>query len=91
MALVELLLRAGADARAHGRPALEAAAARGYAAVVKVLLAAGADPAACNSSALVAASIQVRAQAGGPAGRFMAASVQCGALADGREECGAQH
>ncbi|GIL90357.1 hypothetical protein Vretifemale_17995, partial [Volvox reticuliferus] len=56
--LLELLLRAGADARSHGRPSLEAAAARGYTCVVAALLAAGADPAACNSSALVAASIQ---------------------------------
>ncbi|EFJ51405.1 hypothetical protein VOLCADRAFT_87656 [Volvox carteri f. nagariensis] len=56
--LVQLLLRAGADVRWHGRPALEAAASRGYRTLVGVLLAAGADPAACNSSALVAASIQ---------------------------------
>ncbi|GLI62274.1 hypothetical protein VaNZ11_004881 [Volvox africanus] len=56
--LVEMLLRAGADARLHGRPSLEAAAARGYTCVVAALLAGGADPAACNSSALVAASIQ---------------------------------
>ncbi|KAG2433308.1 hypothetical protein HXX76_008375 [Chlamydomonas incerta] len=56
--LVSLLLAAGADARAHGRAGLEAAAARGYERVVRLLLGAGADPAACNSSALVAASVQ---------------------------------
>ncbi|KAG2449401.1 hypothetical protein HYH02_005550 [Chlamydomonas schloesseri] len=56
--LVSLLLAAGADARAHGRASLEAAAARGYERVVRLLLRAGADPAACNSCALVAASVQ---------------------------------
>ena len=73
--LVALLLATGADARAHGRASLEAAAARGYERVVRLLLRAGADPAACNSSALVAASVQVR-RSGGWCGRHTQGSAE---------------
>ena len=73
--MVALLLATGADARAHGRASLEAAAARGYERVVRLLLRAGADPAACNSSALVAASVQVR-RSGGWCGRHTQGSAE---------------